>query len=608
MNIIQKVGEYRTGSWFQRSQKDIKVITVHHSAIPQGTYRDDEALLKAIQRTHEDKGWPGLSYHFVITESGAIYQTNNFTDITWHDTKNSDSIGVLVDGYFHKPNLDVPTEAQLKSLKELLDWLCTQNPQFPADQNDVVGHRERSATACLPLDRTEILTVGGFKPLSDVGLDDKVAQYDGINISFANPTHVVAPYETVVYCNGPVEQTGNHQTLRYTSKNNLIKEEWKDSLKIRDILIPTAGYHNGSGVDLSPEEIRFLVAVQADGHYERDTRVTRVKNGKEYNSTPYEIGITFHLKKQRKIERLVDILEQNGMRYSIRDKRSGAKYITVGHGTNEKNKEWCERYLNSKCFSEKFLRMSAEQAQVFIEELKYWDGRSTENYPNFVTSLEKNADIVQAVGVLNGYTAHKRDRGGTYSVSLLKRGFKTTHGKEFTQRRTLVGCLGVPEGNIIVRQGGFCFITGNCPGDNLQPYVLDYKSKSGNVDWGKGEDNNCEDALIEMRESRNKWKRQCSELEESKNKELAAQLAQIELLQKRGAVLTAENEGLSQVNVTQKERIKALEGKIEPLEVRLNDISKAFDQILIENKELHKKANGNLFSYTKKERFLSLFK
>lgn len=148
MQIINRVGHYKAGSWYSRSLSDITKITIHHSAIPQGRYSTHEDLLRGIQNVHQGQGWPGLSYHFVITEDGTIYQTNDFKDVTWHDTKNWDSIGVLVNGYFHPNVEDKPTIEQLRSLKNLLDWLCTQNPEFPADHNDVVGHRERSSTAC----------------------------------------------------------------------------------------------------------------------------------------------------------------------------------------------------------------------------------------------------------------------------------------------------------------------------------------------------------------------------------------------------------------------------------------------------------------------------
>jgi hypothetical protein len=41
-----------------------------------------------------------------------------------------------------------PTAKQTQALKELLDWLSTKNPQFPADQGDVFGHRELRSTLC----------------------------------------------------------------------------------------------------------------------------------------------------------------------------------------------------------------------------------------------------------------------------------------------------------------------------------------------------------------------------------------------------------------------------------------------------------------------------
>jgi len=147
-NIINKIGQYRSRGWFQRNQADIKVITVHHSTNSQDLNENDDQILTRIQKTHQSRGWPGLSYHFVITPVGTIYQINDFTDITWHDSTNTDSIGVVVCGYMHPPYNEQPTQSQLESLKELLDWLCTQNPQFPADRDDVLGHRDRQATAC----------------------------------------------------------------------------------------------------------------------------------------------------------------------------------------------------------------------------------------------------------------------------------------------------------------------------------------------------------------------------------------------------------------------------------------------------------------------------
>lgn len=147
MNIINRIGRYRNGSWGQRSLSDITKITVHHTAIQQG--QSDDELLRALQNHHENgNGWPGLAYHFVITPNGNAYQTNNFSDITWHDTVNTDSIGIVVHGYFHPTFNEVPTGEQLKSLRQLLDELCSKHPEFPAEQKDVYAHKDRTQTAC----------------------------------------------------------------------------------------------------------------------------------------------------------------------------------------------------------------------------------------------------------------------------------------------------------------------------------------------------------------------------------------------------------------------------------------------------------------------------
>lgn len=135
-------------SWIQRDVKTISKITVHHTANPRLDDKHDE-IMRSEMSTHVDKnGWPGLSYHYIIFPDGTIYKINNHEDVTWHDTYNFDSLAVCLQGYFHTPHNQKPTKEQLLSLKALLDELCTLHPEFPADQDDVLGHRERSVTAC----------------------------------------------------------------------------------------------------------------------------------------------------------------------------------------------------------------------------------------------------------------------------------------------------------------------------------------------------------------------------------------------------------------------------------------------------------------------------
>lgn len=149
MTIQDRIGRYlQSGrSWYNRNVNTIKVITVHHDAIPHDN-RDADAIMSQIMATHVSKGWAGASYHYFIHRDGTIYQMNKHEWVTWHDSHNYDSIGIVMTGYFHPSVNNQPTNEQLASLKWLLDELSTKHPEFPAGKANVYGHRERSATAC----------------------------------------------------------------------------------------------------------------------------------------------------------------------------------------------------------------------------------------------------------------------------------------------------------------------------------------------------------------------------------------------------------------------------------------------------------------------------
>lgn len=149
MEIINKIGKYRQSNraWYTRDVSGIRVITVHHTASQAGNKTDDQ-MLREIMTTHVNKGWPGASYHYVITPNGNIYQLNTHKEVTWHDSHNWDSVAVCLVGYFHPPHNNAPTKESLAALRFMLDKLCTQHPEFPADYDDVKGHRERGSTAC----------------------------------------------------------------------------------------------------------------------------------------------------------------------------------------------------------------------------------------------------------------------------------------------------------------------------------------------------------------------------------------------------------------------------------------------------------------------------
>lgn len=150
MIITDRRGQYvQSGrAWYTRNTNTVTKITVHHSAIPKNNYNDDE-LLAYIKKIHVDQGWPGLAYHYVYNpKTRNVFWINDPAQVTWHDSVNWNSIGVLINGYYHQPHNDGVTREILVDMKDILDHLCTEHPEFPAAHGDVYGHREVGSTAC----------------------------------------------------------------------------------------------------------------------------------------------------------------------------------------------------------------------------------------------------------------------------------------------------------------------------------------------------------------------------------------------------------------------------------------------------------------------------
>ena len=130
---------------------NITRIIVHHDAVVRPHDYDTVARIRSEAAGHYNALGPGIQYHHSIDNVGEIFWLRDHDKTLWHCGNlawNRTSIAVKLDGYFHQPHNQVPTKEQFEALKQLLDNLCTQHPEFPADQNDVYGHREASPTAC----------------------------------------------------------------------------------------------------------------------------------------------------------------------------------------------------------------------------------------------------------------------------------------------------------------------------------------------------------------------------------------------------------------------------------------------------------------------------
>lgn len=122
-----------------------RYIVIHHSATARGS-------AATFDRSHRERGWDGLGYHFVIgngtntadgvVEVGPRWTAQQRGAHAGVDLYNEQGIGICLVGDF---NTGRPSKMQLESLAELVAYLMRQNG-IPAER--VLGHRDCKPTDC----------------------------------------------------------------------------------------------------------------------------------------------------------------------------------------------------------------------------------------------------------------------------------------------------------------------------------------------------------------------------------------------------------------------------------------------------------------------------
>lgn len=135
---------------FETRDAPATTVVIHHAGYtyPADASEEDvrEHLDVIAQWQVDNKGWPGIAYHFVVDGMGRIWQTNHLDTISYHSGSehyNEVSVGICMLGAFH---LDVdPTEAQLEATNCLIQWLTATLEQ---DSMAIMAHKAIVATAC----------------------------------------------------------------------------------------------------------------------------------------------------------------------------------------------------------------------------------------------------------------------------------------------------------------------------------------------------------------------------------------------------------------------------------------------------------------------------
>ena len=336
------------------------------------------------------------------------------------------------------------------------------------------------SAGCVDCD-TEFFNGEGWKRIADYEQGDKVLQYnqDG-SAELVNPERFIkVPCENLWHFetrHGVSQTVCEYHRIIYKTRNNVLKECNIDELKKMHLpknknfqgrFITTFNY-NKKGIDLTENEIRLICAVMADSHLQN-------------KNTGYCV---FHLKKERKINRLIDLFKKNKINYKLNINKETGYYNFYANIPNAE-----------KHFSKKWYNCSKEQMKIILDEICYWDGsfRKTKNgveYKTYYTSIKSDADFIQFIASCCGIKAQIRIQDNIGEIHVIKNkkyvrktlcyivsfsnrntpGLCSDNRKNFTKTpiseyKTIDGykyCFTVPSGMIVLRNNNKICVTGNC--------------------------------------------------------------------------------------------------------------------------------------------------
>ena len=353
--------------------------------------------------------------------------------------------------------------------KTKLLWFADKNKvlnyQPKSDEMILTVHRWFANKACVPTN-SEVLTKDGWVKIGDIEIGDEIAcaDIDNLRITFEEVYDKVPVRQQDTYTNNGLTATKDHRMVYCTHASNFWRiEDYKHLLASgNNIYIPLAGYAKNDGLNITDDMLRFYIAVQADGHYMYEKRLNGEKS---------YYGLEFHLKKERKIKRIKEILDSCGFDWVENKKSDGSVSIRI-YNDSDVNivHDICEKFLENKHFTWKCLELSERQAKVFLDEILLWDGCAD---ADMYSSNDKiNLDIVSALAAINGVGSKVTGSNVTFRdapyMTLGKDESSTKrNNKQHGTSKTEVTCVSVKTGIFLMRQNGKTFIIGNCPGDWL---------------------------------------------------------------------------------------------------------------------------------------------
>ena len=319
---------------------------------------------------------------------------------------------------------------------------------------DVQTNTLRSlAKACYHPD-TEVLTRAGWTRIGDVKPGEEVVTATpgpdaDVTLKWEVPTaHIKQqnPHGHLIHYKKEgidIRVTPDHRMLYWNERGHTKTREARDFTG-NERRWANAGALQGH-IKEDPDVLRLVVATQADGSYA----------GRQ---------IKFGFSKQRKIDRLIRLLDRLGAEYVIKKHKNGkaeepTTAITLRAGALvDRVKSW----LVDKQLTWRMLDLEIHLRSVLVDESEFWDGSRLKRWKmhQYFSAERRNIDVMQALAATVERKTRARNGRLTIRHKHDTRG-ENTHREEYAYDGEVV-CLTVPSGFLLVRDGGIPLICGNC--------------------------------------------------------------------------------------------------------------------------------------------------
>lgn len=230
---------------------------------------------------------------------------------------------------------------------------------------------------------TEFFTPNGWKKIKDFQWGDKVLQYnDDGTATFVEPElyHKEPCDEFWHMSSRLVDQcVSDDHDMYYINRGGKAFRQKASEFMPRllakkydsEMSMPSGFVFNGTGIDLTDAQLEVMLAVICDGSFNK--------------MRPSSNFCRFHIKKDRKKQKLREIFDKAGIEY--RESISATEGYTDFYITAP----W-----RQKVFSSEWYNCSQHQLQLICDNILFWDGHTLANgCRQFSTSVKENADFVQ---------------------------------------------------------------------------------------------------------------------------------------------------------------------------------------------------------------------